>query len=61
MKTIYDLELHEWYTDNNARVLRVPGGWIYHYQDEYVDPESRNYIPIISRVFVPFNNEFMKS
>ena len=44
MKTIYDLELHEELYTNNVIVVRVPGGWIYHY-----GAKSN---------FVPYNVEF---
>lgn len=48
-RNIYDLKLHEelFIEDNNESgvwVRRVPGGWLYNYEDP---------------VFVPFNDEFM--
>ena len=53
MKTIYDLELHEFLIilDKGAyfvEVQRVPGGWVY----SHVDETCREI------VFVPFHNEF---
>jgi hypothetical protein len=47
-KTIYQLKLHEELTLNRSiSVLRVPGGWIYRF-----DNRDTNY------VFVPFDNGF---
>lgn len=45
---IYDLSLHEMTNIQDGFVMRVPGGWIY---------------CLLNRpgVFVPFNNEFMKT
>lgn len=50
-KNIYKLELHECvrqYAPNipSFFIQRVPGGWIYQFDD--------------NRVFVPYNNEFLK-
>tara|TARA_B100000378_G_C17772881_1_gene317323 strand:- start:222 stop:386 length:165 start_codon:yes stop_codon:yes gene_type:complete len=50
--SIYDLNLHEGMTiHNNGRisveVLKVPGGWIYHYKTQNG----------ISGTFVPYNDE----
>ncbi|MFA5168951.1 MAG: hypothetical protein WC530_10535 [Candidatus Omnitrophota bacterium] len=45
MKSIYDLKLHETWTDGNLDVLRVPGGWVYSIYGGVI--------------FVPFDNEFM--
>ena len=55
MNEIYELDLHEgtWIKeeeDNFTWILRVPGGWIYMFPK--CNPSSR--------VFVPFNNEFVK-
>lgn len=49
MKNIYELELHEhtYQENDNFKVTRVPGGWIYRMH-------GKNY----SSVFIPFNNEF---
>lgn len=45
---IYKLELHErLYIDNSCFMVRVPGGWIYVFDN--------------CKVFVPYNNEFYKS
>jgi hypothetical protein len=62
-KSIYDLEMHEktMIGDNGRReivtVMRVPGGWIYT-TDDY---NAHNDQPMITSVFVPFNNEFQKN
>lgn len=46
---IYNMCLGEVIKENDYRILRVAGGWIYTF-----DVGS-----VISSVFVPFNNEFM--
>jgi len=52
-KTIYDLDLHEFLSIDNANcIMRVPGGWIY--LSLVLPSEGSSF-----GVFVPFNNEFM--
>ena len=51
-ESIYTLDLHETYDiDNYNYVMRVPGGWVYH----FVSPRSEagDYA-----IFVPFDNRF---
>jgi hypothetical protein len=51
MKTIYDLELHEWVSVDELKVRRVPGGWMY----------DKTFVPFddeFSKTFVPFDDEF---
>lgn len=53
---IYDLKFgeHQWFSEMNCNVLRVPGGWLF--REHTVD------IGIIAcSTFVPFNNEFMEN
>lgn len=45
--TIYDLKLHEILTLDDYSVMRVPGGWIYHYMHADI------------MCFVPFDNDMM--
>lgn len=46
-KTIYELGLNEWtMVEDRICVLRVPGGWLYEFDER--------------TVFVPFNNEFQE-
>lgn len=49
---MYNMKLNESRRiDNlNAEIIRVPGGWIYHF-----------FFDVASSVFVPFDNEFMGS
>jgi hypothetical protein len=50
-KSIYDLKLHEHLSvTNSATCIRVAGGWIYSFID--------NFSRITQYVFVPFSNEF---
>jgi len=46
---IYNMELHEKLTWNGLIIIRVPGGWIYIYEN------GKNIA-----VFVPFNSEFQQ-
>jgi hypothetical protein len=48
---IYHMGLHDMISGgNDVKVLRVPGGWIY----------SDGTRASITRVFVPYNEEFLK-
>jgi hypothetical protein len=48
MTSIYDLQLNESVEEEDFKITRVPGGWIY----------LKNLDGGISTVFVPFHNEF---
>ena len=46
---IYKLKLHHYtWINDDIKIIRVPGGWIYMYYDNNDT----------SHTFVPFNNEF---
>lgn len=58
MEEIYKLKLGEYFDVGEfLDILRVPGGWIYAFR-EIVDGKETEYF--YQKVFVPFNNEFMK-
>lgn len=52
---IYNLKFgeHQWFSEMNCNVLRVPGGWLF--REYTVDTDI-----IVCSTFVPFNNEFME-
>lgn len=53
MLNLYNMKLgdHEWSSEMNCEVLRVPGGWIF---------RNINGTDAKCYAFVPFNNEFME-
>ncbi len=53
VKDIYDLELHESLDLEELVIIRVPGGWVYHW-----DFDNNRFGK--SSQFVPFNHEFQK-
>ena len=46
-KNIYHLTLHEYTKVDNVYITRVPGGWVYEFDE--------------TAVFVPFHNEFQEA
>ena len=55
MDNIHSMELHEEVSLNLwHRVVRVPGGWIYYFDNEQVGGHWQT-----TSTFVPFNSEFM--
>ena len=52
---IYKMDLHEEvFINTNYRVVRVPGGWIYHWDNEQFDGTWQTVA-----IFVPYNEEFI--
>ena len=55
MDNIHSMELHEEVSLNQwYRIIRVPGGWIYYFDNEQVGGHWQT-----TSTFVPFNSEFM--
>lgn len=61
-KNIYKLDLNESTFINNGsiEVLKVPGGWVYTFNNESQHSVGSEIKFHFTSVFVPFNNEFQK-
>ena len=50
VECLYGLKLHRSFVDNEMRITRVPGGWIYEI--------PRGISKRVTSQFVPYDNEF---
>ncbi len=57
MNDLYDMKLHEEVSTNDQnRIVRVPGGWIYYFDNEQIGGHWQT-----TSTFVPFHSEFIAS
>jgi hypothetical protein len=59
MDKIYDMNLHvEIDLNDNGKILRVPGGWIYQFYNQKLNLCDEWEWCLVNSVFVPLYNEF---
>lgn len=64
MDELYKMNCHDELfpnTEENIRIIRVPGGWIYHIYEKQDTGENQMMNYQTTSTFVPFDNEFVST